>query len=86
MLLEYRGGLKPFHESTIELNFTNQNLIHGAATRFFSSYSLRKFSYIFIADFALSERTINIDRDIISSISAAAEYQHSLTKTNALGP
>lgn len=78
-------GPGPFHGSTIGPSVRNQDLIHGAATGLFSGCPPRRFGHTFTADFALVGRVVNISRGMAPSASAAAEYQHALTGTNAPG-
>ena len=54
-------------------------IFHGPATGLFSDCPLRRFGYIFIANFALSERVVNINRIIISSTSVIAKYQYQIS-------
>ena len=68
--------------STVGSN-VNQGLIHGASRR---GCPLRRFCHTFTADFALGGRAVNVNRIMVPSASAAAEYQHALTGINALGP
>ena len=63
----------------------NRDLIHRAAIEFFSGYLLLRFYDTFTANFALGG-AVNINRGMPPSASAAAEYQHGLTGTSALGP
>lgn len=63
----------------------NRDLIYRVAIEFFSDYLLLRFYDIFTANFAL-DGTVNINRGILPSACVAAEYQHGLTGTSALGP
>ena len=54
-------------------------IFYSAAIELFSGYASRRFGHIFIADFALSGRAVNVNRIMAPSASTTAKYQHQIS-------